>query len=165
MALVAHISHQLAPPPTTVPAQHGRKARGVQHEDDMTEHDCLVKDKYHHGFSSGTTRTPPPRPHKNTSASSTFPSHHKTRGRQLISTHQNLGVPRVFQHHREACHLIGTGLRRRPVPGSTDTNPALARRRPKQGRFSERGFSSSAPDGRRRLGVEVDPPYGASLRA
>ena len=78
--------------------------------------------------------------------------------------HQNLSVRCLLQHHREASHLVRSCLPGGPVPGRSDTTPAPARRPPKQGGFSERCFSPSAPDGRRRLGVEADALYGAPLR-
>ena len=78
--------------------------------------------------------------------------------------HQNLSVRCLLQHHREASHLIRSCLPGGPVPGRSDTTTAPARRPPKQGGFSERCFSPSAPDGRRRLGVEADALYGAPLR-
>lgn len=85
-------------------------------------------------------------------------------GNETTNTHQNLGVRRVFQHHREARHLVRAGLRSGPVTRRPDATPAPASRRPKQGRLSERCFPSSARDGRRRSGVELDALHGAALR-
>lgn len=79
-------------------------------------------------------------------------------------THQNLGVRRVFQYHREACHLVGASLQGGPVPRCADASHALARPCSKQRRFSEFYFSSSAPYGRGRFGVEGDTLHGATLR-